>query len=67
MANLYDITSSEQFRALLSQDLERVSLINFWAPWATPCADMNKVVKELADKHANLLVLQVPIFVRCGI
>ena len=40
-------------------DLERISLINFWAPWAEPCKQMNDVVLELAKKYPALLVLQV--------
>jgi len=59
LENVHDISSSEQFQALLSQDLNRVSLINFWAPWAAPCTQMNDVVLELAKKYSQLLVLQV--------
>jgi len=59
MTNFYQISSPEQFKDLLSQDLQRVSLINFWAPWAEPCIQMNEVVKELANKYPSLLVLQV--------
>jgi thiol-disulfide isomerase/thioredoxin len=58
-SNFHEITSSEQFQSLLSQDLSRVSLINFWAPWAEPCKKMNEIVLELAKKYPQLLVLQV--------
>jgi len=58
-ANLNVVESAEHFQSLLSQDLERVSLINFWAPWAEPCKQMNQVVIELARKYENVLVLQV--------
>lgn len=57
--NFYEITSTEQFQNLLSADLSRVSLINFWAPWAEPCKQMNEVVTELAKKYPRVLVLQV--------
>lgn len=57
--NLKVVESAEHFQSLLSQDLERVSLINFWAPWAEPCKQMNQVVTELARKYPNALVLQV--------
>ena len=57
--NFQKVTSSEHFQALLSEDLQRVSLINFWAQWAQPCIQMNEVVVELAKKHSTLLVLQV--------
>ncbi|KAH8094505.1 glutaredoxin [Cristinia sonorae] len=57
--NFHVVTSAEHFKALLSEDLNRVSLINFWAPWAGPCQQMNKVVIELAKQNPALLVLQV--------
>ncbi|QRV89765.1 monothiol glutaredoxin [Ceratobasidium sp. AG-Ba] len=57
--NLYNIESAEQFRQLLSADLERISLLNFWATWAEPCAKMNEVVSELARTNPRLLVLQI--------
>lgn len=59
ISNFHEVTSSAHFQDLLSTDLERVSLINFWAPWAAPCAQMNEVVRELARKYESLLVLQV--------
>ncbi|KAH9847821.1 glutaredoxin [Lenzites betulinus] len=57
--NFHEVQSAEHFQALLSEDLNRVSLINFWAPWAAPCKQMNEVVLELAKKYSQLLVLQV--------
>jgi thiol-disulfide isomerase/thioredoxin len=59
MDNFHDINSPEHFQQLLSKDLERVSLISFWAPWAGPCKQMNELVQELAKKYPKLLVLQV--------
>ena len=53
------VSSPEHFRSLLSEDLQRVSLINFWAPWAEPCEKMNELVAELAAKYPQLLALQV--------
>ncbi|TFK93787.1 glutaredoxin [Polyporus arcularius HHB13444] len=58
-SNFHDVQSPEHFQSLLSQDLQRVSLINFWAPWAAPCKQMNEVVLELAKKYPQILVLQV--------
>ena len=57
--NFHQVQSPEHFQSLLSEDLARVSLINFWAPWAAPCAQMNEVVLELAKKYPQVLVLQV--------
>ncbi|KIK96287.1 hypothetical protein PAXRUDRAFT_826119 [Paxillus rubicundulus Ve08.2h10] len=59
VSNLHNVNSADHFRELLSADLQRVSLINFWASWVNPCIEMNKVVGELARKHPKLLVLQV--------
>ncbi|CAA7265756.1 unnamed protein product [Cyclocybe aegerita] len=57
--NLVEITSPTHFQELLSADLNRVSIINFWAPWAEPCKQMNEVAKELARKYTAALFLQV--------
>ncbi|CAE6410095.1 unnamed protein product [Rhizoctonia solani] len=57
--NLHVITSPAQFQQLLSADLERISLLNFWAEWAEPCKVMNEVVWELAKKKPQLLILQI--------
>jgi thiol-disulfide isomerase/thioredoxin len=43
----------------MSADLKRISIVNFWAPWAEPCKNMNEVVKELAKKYPAALFLQV--------
>jgi thiol-disulfide isomerase/thioredoxin len=43
----------------MSQDLNRVSVINFWAPWAEPSIQMNQIVEELVKKHPSIQFLQV--------
>ncbi|KAJ3476980.1 hypothetical protein NLI96_g10782 [Meripilus lineatus] len=58
-SNLHAVESTDHFQKLLSEDLQRVSLLNFWAPWAEPCKQMNEVVGELAKKYPSLLVLQI--------
>lgn len=57
--NLVTVDSPEHFTSLMSADLNRVSLLNFWAPWAEPCEQMNAVVKELAQKYPQVLCLMV--------
>ena len=57
--NIVDVTSPEHFQASLSADLSRISLINFWAPWAEPCKQMNEVVAELAKKYPQTQFLEV--------
>lgn len=59
MSPVQVVNSSDHFKSLLSEDLTRVSLINFWASWAEPCKEMNKLVNELSDKYPQALVLQV--------
>ncbi|KAJ7600599.1 glutaredoxin [Mycena floridula] len=59
ISNFHQITETSQFQSLLSADLNRVSVLNFWAPWAEPCTQMNEVVKELAKKWPTLLFLEI--------
>lgn len=59
MSNLVEITSPEHFKEELSKDLGRVSVLNFWAPWAEPCAAFNQSVKEEAGKFPKVLFLNV--------
>lgn len=58
-SNLVHVTSAEHFTTLMSEDLTRVSLLNFWASWAEPCEQMNAVVKEIAEKYRHILCLMV--------
>ena len=58
-ANYFVVDSNSNFQELLGKDLQRTSLVNFWAPWAEPCKQMNEVVKELAKKYPQVLVLNV--------
>ncbi|KAF8322617.1 glutaredoxin [Clavulina sp. PMI_390] len=53
------LSSPEAFKAELSKDLNKVSLLSFWASWAEPCKTMNQVVKELATKYSEILVLSI--------
>lgn len=50
------VTSPEHFKELLSADLNRVSVLNFWAPWADVCKPMNEV-STLAACFARLEAL----------
>ena len=58
-SSVVEVTSPEHFQQQLAVDLQRISLINFWAPWAEPCKQMNEVVLELAKRNPQLLVLNV--------
>lgn len=59
MSNLVTVTSPEHFKEELSKDLNRVSVLNFWAPWAEPCKDFNKAVEEEAKRFPGVLFLNV--------
>ncbi|KAF9072545.1 glutaredoxin [Rhodocollybia butyracea] len=58
MSNLHQVSSPSHFQQLLSADLNRVSVLNFWAAWAEPCKQMNDVTNELAKKYPSILFLQ---------
>jgi len=58
-SNLISITSPEHFKDVLSADLNKLSLLNFWAGWAKPCEKMNEVVKELSTKFEDVLFLNI--------
>ncbi|KDN41862.1 glutaredoxin [Tilletiaria anomala UBC 951] len=54
-----EITSPEQFTSIMESDLNRVTLLNFWASWAEPCKQMNEIVVEIAAKNPQIAVLNV--------
>ena len=58
-SNLVQVTSPEHFQELLSADLNRVSVLNFWASWAEPCEEFNKVIEDEAKQFEKLLFLNV--------
>ncbi|KAJ4464946.1 glutaredoxin [Lentinula aciculospora] len=59
MSNHHEVTSPSHFQQLLSADLNRVSVLNFWVDWAEPCKQMNAVTLELARKYPSILFLQI--------
>ncbi|KAJ8652541.1 Grx4 family monothiol glutaredoxin [Lichtheimia ornata] len=58
MSNLVDITSDNQFSSLISKK-DAVIVLDFWAPWAEPCKQMNDVIAELAGKFSSLQFLKI--------
>ena len=60
-SNLVTVTSPEHFKSILSEDLNRVSCLNFWADWAEPCAAFNNDFKEAAIKYPKALFLMVSV------
>jgi thiol-disulfide isomerase/thioredoxin len=61
MSNLVEVTSPEHFKAELSKDLNRVSVLNFWAPWAEPCKEFNEAVAAEAQRFPAVLFLNVSV------
>lgn len=59
MSNWVEITSADEFKAELSKDLNRVSVLNFWAKFAEPCEAFNKSVQDEATKFPRVLFLNV--------
>lgn len=53
------VESSDHFKQLLEQDLDRVSCLYFRADWAEPCAETDKQVADLAAKQPSVLFLKV--------
>jgi len=60
--NFYVVQSVTNFQELMSADLNKIAVINFWAPWAEPCKRMNDFIEsDLSKKHPHVLFLQVRI------
>lgn len=59
LPNVVAITSPEMFTSLMQQDLNRVTLLNFWAPWAQPCEPMMAAVRDLAAKYTHVLFMNI--------
>ena len=59
LPNVVAITSPDMFTTLMQQDLNRVTLLNFWAPWAQPCEPMMRAVSELGARFPHVLFMNV--------
>ncbi|WFD43485.1 glutaredoxin [Malassezia psittaci] len=57
--NLVAITSPDMFMELMQQDLERVTLLNFWASWAAPCESLNQAMPNFAAQYRDVLFMNV--------
>ena len=58
-SNMHFVTSPEHFQSLLSEDLERVSVLYFYADWAEPCAQMTEAVNALSEAKPEVAFLQI--------
>ena len=58
-----EIETLEQFQEFVkSAGPVQVVALNFWAPWALPCQQMNKVFAELSLKYPAVKFAQVVLF-----
>jgi len=56
-----EIETLEQFQQFIqSAEPAQVVALNFWAPWAAPCQQMNQVFAELSQKYPSVKFAQVP-------
>jgi thiol-disulfide isomerase/thioredoxin len=61
-SSVEQITSVEHFQQFIqSAGPNKVVALNFWAPWAAPCEQMNKVFAELSQTYPSVAFSQVPI------
>lgn len=58
-SNLHSVTSPAHFQELLNADLERVSVLYFYADWAEPCASMTQAIAAMAEAYPAVLFLQI--------
>jgi len=59
-SSVTEITSVEQFQEFIkAAGPDKVVALNFWAPWAAPCEQMNKVFAELSEKYPSAAFAQV--------
>ncbi|GAA5875327.1 hypothetical protein JCM8547_003205 [Rhodosporidiobolus lusitaniae] len=58
-SNYHKVESPENLQALLSKDLNRVSVLYFRADWAEPCRTMDNVTQELAKRWEGVLFLSI--------
>jgi thiol-disulfide isomerase/thioredoxin len=55
-----EIETLEQFQDFIkSAGPNQVVALNFWAPWAAPCKQMNQVFAELSLKYPSVKFAQV--------
>ncbi|OZJ03447.1 hypothetical protein BZG36_03178 [Bifiguratus adelaidae] len=57
LQNAQDISSDRQFADTIKST--EVAVLDFWAPWAAPCEQMNDVFAELATKFSTLKFLKI--------
>ncbi|KAJ8264474.1 hypothetical protein GJAV_G00149580, partial [Gymnothorax javanicus] len=59
MANLVEVSSSQQFEELLTKAGKSLSVVHFYAPWAEQCGQMNDVMAELAAVQPQVTFIKL--------
>ncbi|CAJ0632483.1 7406_t:CDS:2 [Entrophospora sp. SA101] len=57
--NLLELSKDEEFKQLIEQNKNTPIFLDFWAPWAQPCAQMNDVFAELAKKNTAYKFIKI--------
>ncbi|THV08187.1 hypothetical protein K435DRAFT_824776 [Dendrothele bispora CBS 962.96] len=67
-SNFHQVISPTHLQHLLSADLNRVSVLNFWVEWAEPCRQMNEVIKaeSQSDISGSFDIESVPTIILRG-
>jgi thiol-disulfide isomerase/thioredoxin len=60
--SVQQITSPDHFQQFIQKaGPDTLVALNFWAPWASPCEQMNRVFAELAQTYPTVTFAQVPL------
>ena len=49
------ISTDETFNKIISEN--KLVLVDFWAPWCTPCKQIAPILEEISDEMSNEVVI----------
>ena len=49
------ISTDETFKKLISEN--KLVLVDFWAPWCSPCKQIGPILEEISDEMSNEVVI----------
>ena len=59
--NLIEISSTEQLEGVLSENKDKLIVMDFTATWCGPCRNIKPVFKGLADTHKDVIFLSIDV------